>query len=125
MVKVSHHVTTGSVACSPGRNGFSFTPACFITSDAVLNRLATDKAAETDGSFHQHQVSVPAESGEQLSLLLRHPNQPENAKILRVAVIGAPNAGKSTLSNQLLGRKVGTSAYTVYWFITLSIDSLF
>uniref|UniRef100_A0A8D0ESX9 GTPase Era, mitochondrial n=1 Tax=Strix occidentalis caurina TaxID=311401 RepID=A0A8D0ESX9_STROC len=29
-----------------------------------------------------------------------------NPKVLRIAIIGAPNAGKSTLSNQLLGRKV-------------------
>lgn len=31
---------------------------------------------------------------------------PENSRVLRVVLLGAPNAGKSTLSNQLLGRKV-------------------
>lgn len=34
------------------------------------------------------------------------PDQPPEPKVLRIAIIGAPNAGKSTLSNQLLGRKV-------------------
>lgn len=45
-----------------------------------------------------------------MSLLLRHPDQPDNPKVLKVAVIGAPNAGKSTLSNQLLGIKVFVSS---------------
>ncbi|XP_047401377.1 GTPase Era, mitochondrial isoform X2 [Sciurus carolinensis] len=41
------------------------------------------------------------------NLLLRHPpDMPENSRVLRVVLLGAPNAGKSTLSNQLLGRKV-------------------
>ncbi|NXJ73371.1 ERAL1 GTPase, partial [Trogon melanurus] len=43
---------------------------------------------------------------EQDRLLRGRPDQPQNPKILRIAIIGAPNAGKSTLSNQLLGRKV-------------------
>ncbi|NWU72254.1 ERAL1 GTPase, partial [Pterocles burchelli] len=43
---------------------------------------------------------------EQDRLLRYRPDQPQNPKVLRIAIIGAPNAGKSTLSNQLLGRKV-------------------
>ncbi|XP_012665216.1 GTPase Era, mitochondrial [Otolemur garnettii] len=52
---------------------------------------------------------VPAVSihGDEQELLLVHcPDMPENPRVLRVVLLGAPNAGKSTLSNQLLGRKV-------------------
>ncbi|KAL6099095.1 eral1 [Pungitius sinensis] len=105
--RASRLLTAGRAARGRGQApGFIFTPACFITSEAFLNRLIKGKAAEEDGSLYRLPASVPPDSGEQLSLLLRHPDQPDNPKVLKVAVIGAPNAGKSTLSNQLLGIKV-------------------
>lgn len=43
---------------------------------------------------------------EHKEVLQLHPDQPDDPKVLKIVIIGAPNAGKSTLSNQLLGRKV-------------------
>ncbi|NXO67771.1 ERAL1 GTPase, partial [Phainopepla nitens] len=43
---------------------------------------------------------------EQRRRLQNRPEQPREPRVLRIAVIGAPNAGKSTLCNRLLGRKV-------------------
>ncbi|ESP04121.1 hypothetical protein LOTGIDRAFT_136786, partial [Lottia gigantea] len=40
--------------------------------------------------------------------------QPENAKILRISLIGAPNAGKSTLTNSLMNWKVSSVSNKVH-----------
>ncbi|KAE8287977.1 GTPase Era, mitochondrial ERA-like protein 1 Precursor [Larimichthys crocea] len=123
----SRFLGAGNAACSRGgRNGFIFTPACFITSEAFLNRLMKGKAAEAEagGGFYRLPASVPPDSGEQLSLLMRHPDQPDNSKVLKVAIIGAPNAGKSTLSNQLLGRKVFAVSKKVHTTRTRSMGVL-
>ncbi|XP_077995549.1 GTPase Era, mitochondrial-like [Glandiceps talaboti] len=47
-------------------------------------------------------------------LCIQIPDQPDDAKILKVAIIGSPNAGKSTLINQLMGRWVSTVSRKVH-----------
>nr|XP_040125133.1 GTPase Era, mitochondrial isoform X3 [Ictidomys tridecemlineatus] len=83
-------------------------------------RLASASRHYGQGSAMDHFVGVsqpensltscaPAVSmyrDEQNLLLVQPPDMPENPRVLRVVLLGAPNAGKSTLSNQLLGRNV-------------------
>ncbi|KAM8813302.1 GTPase Era, mitochondrial [Rhynchonycteris naso] len=62
--------------------------------------------SQPDSLLTPHVPAVSMHRDEQDLLLVHRPNMPENARVLRVVLLGAPNAGKSTLSNQLLGRKV-------------------
>ncbi|KAL4690343.1 hypothetical protein H8957_003937 [Semnopithecus entellus] len=62
--------------------------------------------SQPDSSVTSCVPAVSMHRDEQDLLLVHHPDMPENPRVLRVVLLGAPNAGKSTLSNQLLGRKV-------------------
>ncbi|XP_077021465.1 GTPase Era, mitochondrial [Tamandua tetradactyla] len=62
--------------------------------------------SQPDGSLTPCVPAVSVHKDEQELLLIHRPDMPENPRVLRVILLGAPNAGKSTLSNQLLGRKV-------------------
>ncbi|KAM5272651.1 GTPase Era, mitochondrial [Ctenodactylus gundi] len=72
--------------------------------DSALDRFLG--ASQANSSLTPCVPAVSIYRDEQHLLLDRTPDMPENPRVLRVALLGAPNAGKSTLSNQLLGRKV-------------------
>uniref|UniRef100_A0A2K5CI65 GTPase Era, mitochondrial n=1 Tax=Aotus nancymaae TaxID=37293 RepID=A0A2K5CI65_AOTNA len=94
--------------------------SCVVGSAFSGPRLASASRSHGQGSALAHLLGFPQPDSsvtpcapavsmhrdEQDLLLVHHPDMPENPRVLRVVLLGAPNAGKSTLSNQLLGRKV-------------------
>ncbi|XP_066189479.1 GTPase Era, mitochondrial isoform X1 [Sylvia atricapilla] len=81
-------------------------PSRWNGSSSALGSLLGIPAEAPPVALGQHPPPVATDKEEQKRLLENRPDQPQNPKVLRIAIIGAPNAGKSTLSNQLLGRKV-------------------
>ncbi|XP_061326124.1 GTPase Era, mitochondrial isoform X1 [Pezoporus flaviventris] len=81
-------------------------PARCSGSSSALGSILGVPSEKPSGALGQHPPPLATSREEQERLLRGRPDQPRNPKVLRIAIIGAPNAGKSTLCNQLLGRKV-------------------
>ncbi|KAM7033325.1 GTPase Era, mitochondrial [Acridotheres tristis] len=91
---------------SSALGGILGVPSRWSGSSSALGSLLGIPAEAPPATLGQHPPPVATDKEEQKRLLENRPDQPQNPKVLRIAIIGAPNAGKSTLSNQLLGRKV-------------------
>ncbi|XP_069800864.1 GTPase Era, mitochondrial [Dendropsophus ebraccatus] len=83
-----------------------FASCLYGRNSAIGSLLGVNQDTSTNECLSPHAPAISFNKADQDSLIKHDPDQPENAKVLRLAIIGAPNAGKSTLSNQLLGRKI-------------------
>ncbi|XP_074642464.1 GTPase Era, mitochondrial-like [Tubulanus polymorphus] len=84
--------------------------ARFLSNDALP--LTVDSGQQRQSPLLTKRL--PASKLEALKIVKQKPDQPANAKILKVAVIGSPNAGKSTLTNALLKWKVSSVSSKVH-----------
>lgn len=84
--------------------GFSSLADSPVSADSLI-AIASGKNINALSNNQDFRPVASSESHHH-SLVLRDPNQPINPKILRVSVLGMPNAGKSTFINSVLGKKV-------------------
>lgn len=66
----------------------------------------TDTPAGNDTWENIYRQEVPRTIEEMKTLLSRKVVSPPNPHLLKVAIVGVPNSGKSTLINKLMGWRV-------------------
>ncbi|XP_052824473.1 GTPase Era, mitochondrial [Octopus bimaculoides] len=79
-----------------------------ITSTEFTSTLMSEKYA------NEIEKGIGRTLEEQQERFLLPPDQPDDAKILRFGIIGVPNAGKSTLVNQLVNWKMSSVSSKVH-----------
>ncbi|POI21479.1 hypothetical protein CIB84_014774 [Bambusicola thoracicus] len=90
----------------PSRRAAVLLESCARCSGSALGHILGLPSERPTPALGRHPPPVATSREKQARMVRGRPDQPAEPKVLRIAIIGAPNAGKSTLSNQLLGRKI-------------------